>query len=144
MVHHSSSDERIAGLYDKPDKINSTTDGLLDGFSRMKSELQFFFQKNIDSFFPNLKLAGIFANQDKIIDIAQIKFHPQIVFYELIEPIEIYIGEKLGSQIADRKPPIGRNPKKGFVFRNEFGQIRVAFAIIIFGRIVKNYFFGQP
>jgi hypothetical protein len=58
-------------------------------------------QKIFDGPLPVPQLLFRVAEEQKIIDIAQVRMAPQITFDELVEFIEIAVGPELAGEIAD-------------------------------------------
>ena len=54
---------------------------------------------------PLFKSRGVVMEQRKVVDVAQVSARPQYLLAEVIEPVEIDVGEKLTGQVADGKPP---------------------------------------
>ncbi len=68
----------------------------------------------------------------------------EMVFYKLVGFIEINIGEKLRSVIANRQSFVGRGVKEGFVVGDRRESFEVAFDNIIVGGVLKNDKLGEP
>lgn len=72
-------------------------------FSRMKVETEFFLQENPDRWNKLSQLFLAFRNDDKIVRITRVVLYCKLLLYELVKFVEVNIGEKLGSEISDRK-----------------------------------------
>ena len=53
---------------------------------------------------PGPHLRPVFTEQDKIIHVAHIARHPQLLLDEAVQWVEVELGEKLARQVADRQP----------------------------------------
>ena len=75
------------------------------------------FEKAHYSLPPFPKLCGIVVKQREVVHIAQIAFRPQDLLAEMVEAVEIEIGEKLAGQVADRQSAPSLEGRKQVVTR---------------------------
>ncbi|MNJ74549.1 hypothetical protein D3C77_714920 [compost metagenome] len=84
-----------------PDEVHAAVNWLQDGLRRVESgaELR---QEGFDLGLPCVQLLRRFMQQHEVVDIAHVVLHAEPVFAELVKGVEVYVGEELRRQVADR------------------------------------------
>lgn len=52
---------------------------------------------------PRAKLLGVVVEHREVVDVAQIAPRPQDFLAEMIQPVEVHVGEELAGEIPDRQ-----------------------------------------
>lgn len=77
------------------DKIDIVGDGLQDGFFGIQVSIELSWQECCDGGVCFVELLWVFMQQYEVIDIVDVMFGVQFVFDELVQFVQIYIGEEL-------------------------------------------------
>ncbi len=85
----------------------------------LKAELQGASQKGLDFCLPCFQLVAVLVYQYKVVDIAQVTLRLERVLDELVELVQVGIGEELTTEIAYGQPAILRGVLKALVVRDQ-------------------------
>ena len=135
--NNSLAAKSVTGPDDISQKINALAhraEGLLLG---MQIQFKAGFEKFSNFAAPKLQPVFIAMKQKQVVHIAEIMPAFEPVLYELVGFIEVNIGKKLGSVVANGKAFVFGNAKKGFVFRNGSQKLFVALDGKIFRGILE-------
>ena len=62
------------------------------------------FEEAGDAPAPLIELPRVVVEQDEVVHVAQVSFRPQHFLAEVVQAVQIEIGEELARQVADREP----------------------------------------
>ena len=89
-----------------------------DGFSRMQPEPPFF-KEHADPSPPLLELFAVVVKQSEVINIAQVTFCAENLLAEVVQTVEIDVGEELAGQVADGQAPASLKGRQQVIAREE-------------------------
>lgn len=128
----------MAGLYDITEPVDARFNVFQYLFFVIQLQFKALFKEWVYFFLPVYKLIDVVWKQQEIIDVAQVKLNFKMVFYELVQLIEIHICKELGSEITNRQSLVFGNMEKGFVGRNLIEKFLAALCREIVGGIVED------
>jgi len=125
-AHTALPGEPMAGEDDAAEEVYALIAALQHDLVGMQFEPQPGAQEVVNGEFPAQQRGGIVGQQNEIVHIAQVGAHLEGVFDELVEFVEIDVGEELAGEAADWQADAGRAVKQRFVRRNLCEQGEVA------------------
>lgn len=124
--HRPLADEPMVRMDDAAEKIDPLRAALQHHLAGVQFEPQAFMQKTLDPGFPAEQRLRIVGQQHEIVHIAHITAHLEAVLDELVELVEIDIGEELAGQAAYGQANAGWGAAQRFVRRYLCQQGHVA------------------
>lgn len=87
------------------------------GFCRVEFDLERS-EESCDSFLVCLKRSFLLVEYDEVVDVANVLFCFELVFYVLVEFVQVDVGEELARPVSERHAFAGRASR--MVFKNDF------------------------
>ena len=92
----------MVGKVNPTEKINAGSESFDEDLAGMESEFEFVGEKATDGGNEFLKLRAAGGENHKIVGVAEGILLLESVFNELVQLVQVDIGEKLGSKVAER------------------------------------------
>lgn len=124
--YRSLANQPVMWINHAAEKVDALPATLQDDFVRVQLQVKAFGQEMFDLRLPFGQGFRFIGQEYEIVDIAQVALDLEDVFDELVEFVEVNIGEELAGQAADGQPDARLAMKKGFVRRNAAEQRTVA------------------
>ncbi|MCY1367250.1 hypothetical protein D9M69_541780 [compost metagenome] len=81
--------------------------------------------------------------QHEVIDVAHVVLGAQLVLHELIQLVQVYVGEELRRQVADRQSEVRRLGREPLVLRHLVEQVAWAAHLVVLPWVVPEHMQGQ-
>ena len=94
-------------LDDLADEVDAAADGLQDRLRVVELDAELARQEGLERRAPGVQLRRVFMQQDEVVDVAHVVARAQPVLDELVEDVEVDVGEELARQVADRQAVVG-------------------------------------
>lgn len=118
MGDDAAAHQRMGGSHDVAQEVDAVLEAA-QADVRFERQPQLTLQEGFDLGLPGLELGAVLVDQHEVVDVAQVALRLQGVLHELVESVQVDVGQELAAEVPDRKPAVGPGIGQALVRRHQ-------------------------
>nr|WP_119289584.1 hypothetical protein [Azohydromonas sediminis] len=144
VAHHAPAHQQVERPHDVAEEVHAVGHRPQALAPVVQFEQQLLGQEGADAAAPREQFVARARQRHEVVAVAQVPAALERVLDELVERVQVHVGEELAVQVADRQPLARRRAKERLVRRQPVHQPRVTLDERSVRAVVEHELRGQP